>query len=131
MSEVADPAKQPPGDSRSAARAPGNFVAAIGGDIHAEEPRGASDDLLKLLDGVEIEPDRDAEAVAERRRQQALAGGGADQSDEGRGVRRELEMRAATAVGTCSGNVVLTAKVKVRGSKKPKVKKLARGQAKR
>ena len=46
-----------------------------------EQPRGAADDLLQLLDGVEIEPDRNAEAVAQRRRQKPLPRGRADQRE--------------------------------------------------
>ena len=49
------------------------------GQVDAEQARGAADDLLQLLDGVEIEPHRNPEAVAERRRQQALPSGRADQ----------------------------------------------------
>ena len=44
---------------------------------------GAADDLLELLDRVEIEPDRDAEAVAQRRGDQPLPGGRADQGEFG------------------------------------------------
>ena len=47
----------------------------------AEHARAARDDALQLLDRVELQPDRDAEAVAQRRRQQAGAGRGADQRE--------------------------------------------------
>ena len=47
----------------------------------AEDAGAAPDDVFELLDGVEIEADRDAEAVAERRGEQAEAGGGADQRE--------------------------------------------------
>ena len=81
MGEVAHPAQQPAGDARRPARAPRDFARAVVGQIDAEQPRGAADDLLELLDGVEIEPDRNAEAVAQRRRQQPLPGGRADQGE--------------------------------------------------
>ncbi len=45
----------------------------------------AADDEFQLGRGVEDQPQRDAEAVAQRRGQQAGAGGGADQG-EGRQV---------------------------------------------
>ena len=56
---------------------------AVGGQLDREQARGAADDLLELLDGVEVEPDRNPEAVAQRRRQQPLAGGRADQGEAG------------------------------------------------
>ena len=49
----------------------------------AEQARGAADDLLQFLDRVEIEADRDSEAVAQRGGQQALPGGRADQRELG------------------------------------------------
>ena len=84
MGEVAHPAKQSAGDARGAARAAGDFVRAVFGDVGAEQARGAADDLLQFGDAVEIEADRDSEAVAQRRGQQALAGGGADQGEFGK-----------------------------------------------
>ena len=49
--------------------------------MEIEQGRGARHHLLQLVDGVEMEPDRDAEAIAQRRGQQALARGGADQGE--------------------------------------------------
>ena len=46
--------------------------------------------MLELLDGVEVEADRDAEAVAERRGEQPEARGGADQRE-----RREADLDRA------------------------------------
>ena len=71
--EVAHAAKQPPGDARRAAGAAGDLPGAVIGDRRAEDARAAADDRLELVVGVEIEPDRNAEAVAKRRRQQARA----------------------------------------------------------
>ncbi len=48
-----------------------------------EHPRAAGDDLLKLVLGVEIQPHRNAEAVAQRIGQQPRARGGADQREFG------------------------------------------------
>ena len=47
----------------------------------AEHARAAVDDQFKLRLGVEIEPDRNAEAVAQRIGEQARARGGADQRE--------------------------------------------------
>ena len=54
---------------------------AVGGERDAEHARAAVDDLLQLLAGVEIEPHRNAEAVAQRRREQAGARRRADQRE--------------------------------------------------
>ena len=47
----------------------------------AEQPRAALDDLHQFLGRVEIQPDRNAEAVAQRRRQQPGARRRADQRE--------------------------------------------------
>ena len=52
-------------------------------DGRAEHARAARDDLLQILDRVEVEPDGDAEAVAQRRRQQAGARRRADERELG------------------------------------------------
>ena len=69
---------------------------ALAGGRSAEQAGGAADDLLKLLDRVEVEPDRDSEAVAQRRGQQALPGGRADQG-EARQVDPDRARRGAFA----------------------------------
>ncbi len=69
--EVAHAAQQPPGDARRAARAARDLVGAVGGHADAEHARAAVDDLLELRLGIEIEPHRDAEAVAQRIGEQA------------------------------------------------------------
>ena len=74
MGEVAHPAEQAAGDARGAARAAGDFVGAVLGDRGVEQAGGAAHDLLELGDGVEIEADRDAEAVAQRGGEQARRG---------------------------------------------------------
>ena len=65
MGEVAHPAKQAAGDARRAAAAAGDFMLALGGGRGGEQAGGAADDLLQLLDRVEVEADRNAEAVAQ------------------------------------------------------------------
>ena len=59
--------------------------AAVRGHGRRQQPRAARDDRLQLGRRVEHQAQRDAEAVAQRRRQQPGAGGGADQG-EGRQV---------------------------------------------
>ena len=81
VGEIADPAKQPSGDARGAARAPRDLARPVVGELDAEQSGGAANDLLELLDGVEIEPDRNPEPVAQRRRQQSLPSGRADQRE--------------------------------------------------
>ena len=54
---------------------------AVVGQLDAEQARGAADDLLQFLDRVEIEPDRNPEPVAQRRGQQPLPRGRADQRE--------------------------------------------------
>jgi hypothetical protein len=81
MREVAHPAQQPAGDARGATRAAGDLVCPGRVDGDAEQPRAAGDHQLELRHLVEVEPHRDAEAVAQRGGQQALAGGRADQRE--------------------------------------------------
>src|SRR6185295_2562641 len=81
MGEVANSAKQPAGDAWGPPRAPRDLAPAVLGEVDAKQPRGAADDQFELLDRVEIEPHRDAEAVAQRRGEQALAGGRPDQGE--------------------------------------------------
>ena len=50
MGEIAHPAEQAAGDARRPARAAGDLARAVLGDVDAEQPRGAADDLLQLLD---------------------------------------------------------------------------------
>ncbi len=63
-----------PRERRAISREPSSVM------LDAEQPRSAADDLLQLLDRVEVEPDRNSEAVAQRRRQQALPRRRADQA---------------------------------------------------
>ena len=83
LGEIADPAQQPPGDARRPPRAARHLPGAVLGEREAEQPRGAADDLLQLRDRIEGEPHRNAEAVAQRRRDQPLPRGRADQGEFG------------------------------------------------
>ena len=56
----------------------------------AEHAGAALDDLFELFLGIEIQPHRNAEAVAQRRGEQARARGGADQRE-----RREVDLHRA------------------------------------
>ncbi len=83
MGEIAHPAEQAAGDARGTAAALGDFLRAVVGDRGIEQTRGAADDLFELGDRIEIEADRDSEAVAQRGGQQPLAGGRADEGEFG------------------------------------------------
>jgi hypothetical protein len=84
-SEVAHPAEEAPGDAGRAAGAAGDLQRAVVGQIEVELAGAAADDRVQLVHVVELQPQRDAEAVAQRLGQQAGARGGADQG-EGRQV---------------------------------------------
>src|SRR5579883_3239284 len=83
MSEVAHATQQPPGDARRAAGAAGDLVRAFRRHADAEHARAAVDDQLELGLGVEVEPDRNAEAVAQRVGQEPGARRRADQGELG------------------------------------------------
>ena len=65
-------------------------LAPSGGHADAEHAGAAVDDQLEFRRGIEIEPHRNAEAVAQRIGQEARAGGRADQ-----GERREVDLDRA------------------------------------
>ena len=67
---VAHPAQQPVRHARRAARARGHLRGRLALDRHAEDARRPQHDLLDVLLGVEVEPQHDPEARAQRRRQQ-------------------------------------------------------------
>ena len=88
--EIAHTAQQPAGDARRATGPRRNLARPIGGERQFEQPRSAGDDLFQLIDGVEIEAQRDTETIAQRCRQQPGAGGSANQ-----GERRQIDAHAA------------------------------------
>ncbi len=82
---VPNPAQQAVGNARRAARAAGDLVGAIFGDVGAQQPGRAQHDALKLVGLVELQPRDNAEAVTQRVGEHAGPGGGAHQG-EGRDV---------------------------------------------
>src|SRR5262245_28155255 len=87
MGEVAHAAQKAARDAWRAAGAARDLVGAVGRNADAENARAAIDDLFELSLGIEIEPHRNAETVAQRVGQQAGAGGGANQRE-----RREIDL---------------------------------------
>jgi hypothetical protein len=74
LGKIAYPAQQSAGDTRRAARAPGDLAGAILGDAETHQPRTTPHDQFEFLDRIEIEAHRNAETIAQRRRQQTEAG---------------------------------------------------------
>ena len=74
LGEVANPLQQPVGDPRRAARALRDHALAGGLDLDLEDRRRAVHDPRQVLGLVVLEALADAEAVAQRRRQQARRG---------------------------------------------------------
>src|SRR5262249_38930744 len=91
-----DTAQQPRRDARRAARTAGDLRRPVRRDVDAEDAGATADDVFQFLDGVEIEPDRDAETGAERRGQEAEPGRRADQG-EGREADLDRARRRAFA----------------------------------
>ncbi|GAA3155408.1 hypothetical protein GCM10017687_86770 [Streptomyces echinatus] len=83
---VADAAQQTVGDAGRAPGAAGDLGGAVRVDLDVQQVRRAVDDALQLVRFVELHVRGEAEAVAQRGRQQARARGGADQ-----GERRQLQ----------------------------------------
>ena len=79
LREVAHPAQQAAGDAGGAARALGDFRRAIRRHRHFQHAGAARHDLRQLRHIVELQPQGNAEALAQRRGEQAGAGSGADQ----------------------------------------------------
>jgi hypothetical protein len=76
-------AQQPSRHARGATRAPSDLGRAVPGDRQAQQPRRAADHQFQLFHRIEIESHRNAEAVAQRRGEQPLARGRADQGEGG------------------------------------------------
>ena len=68
---VAHPAEKPVRDPGSAAGAARELPGAPRVDRHSQDPGGAGDDRRELVRAVELQAVNDAEAVAERRREEA------------------------------------------------------------
>src|SRR5580704_17525515 len=81
--EVAHAPKQAPGNARRAARAHGDLVRAVIGKGEADHAGSARDNALQLFGGVKIEPDRNAETIAQRGGEKPGASRGTDQREPG------------------------------------------------
>jgi len=79
--EVAHAAEEPARDARRAAGAARNLVGAVGRHLDAEEPRPPPHDEFEFGNLVEMEADRNAEAVAQRCREKPRARRRADESE--------------------------------------------------
>src|SRR5206468_6017969 len=88
LGEVAHAAQQPVRDARRAARTARELGPTVLVEGDAEDRRRAAEDLLEILAPVKVEPERRAEAVAERRGEEARARRGADQAE---GLERQLD----------------------------------------
>ena len=95
LREVADAPQQPVGDARRAARPPRHSCGGLGVDRHAENARRPRDDVHEVRFLVEVEPVHDAEARAQRRRQQSGARRRADQRER---LQRHLHRPRARAL---------------------------------
>src|SRR5690348_6836220 len=87
MREVAYAPQEPAGNAWGAACAPRDLVRALRAHAEAEHARAARHDLLQFCFGIEIQPDRNAEAVAQRICQKPGARRRTDQ-----GERREIDL---------------------------------------
>ena len=83
LGKVADTAQHTVGDAGRAAGAPGDLHSAAGLDGNVQNTGAARDDLPQLLGGIQLQPERDAEAVAQRRGQRTGPGGRADEGKFG------------------------------------------------
>ncbi len=81
VGEIADLPEQTTGDPRRASRAARDLLGAVRRHVDAEQPRRAAHDQLQLLDRVEVQPDRNPEAVAKRGSEETLPGRRADQGE--------------------------------------------------
>ena len=81
--EVPHPAEHPVGDPGRPPAAAGDLVGALRYNITVQNSGGAGDDLRQLLRGIQLQPQRYAEAVPQRGRQLPRPGGGADQGEVG------------------------------------------------
>src|ERR1035438_5969860 len=78
---IADPPQQAIGNTRCASTTGGNLDRAGLVDLDAENFSRALQDDLQVRVGVELQPQHDAEARAQRRRQQPRARGGPDEGE--------------------------------------------------
>src|ERR1700691_942385 len=79
--EIAYPAQQPRSHPRRGARTPRDLARPLAVEFHAEDAGAARHDLLELRGFVELEPQRNAEALAQRPCDQSRARGRADERE--------------------------------------------------
>ncbi len=96
LGHVSHATQDPVADARRAARAAGDLVGGVVGDLDAEDPGRAADDRRELAVLVVVEPERDAEAVAQRRREEPRARRRADERER-RQVERQRPRRRPLA----------------------------------
>src|SRR2546430_5403235 len=94
LRDVPDAAEDPVAHARRPAGATGDLVGGLVRDLDAEDPGRAADDRGQLAVLVIVEPERDPEAVAQRRGEKARARRRADERE-----RRQLE-RESTRGGS-------------------------------
>ena len=83
IGEVAHTAQQTTCDTGRPARALGNFIRAVGRNAQIEQAGSAGHNQFQFGMGVEIQPHRNAETVAQRRREQSLPRCRPDQREGG------------------------------------------------
>ena len=94
LGEVADTAQQQVGDTRGSAAASGNLVGRVVGDFDFYDARRPFQDFGQRCGIVVLEPQVDAEAGAERSREQAAAGGGPHERERVEGDLHAAGIRA-------------------------------------
>ena len=80
---IPDPPEHPVCDAGGAPAPTGDLIGSVGHNVHVKDPRRAGDDSGELLWGVELQPQRHAEAVPQRRGELARPGGGPDEGKVG------------------------------------------------
>ena len=80
---VTHASEQPVGDTRRAARAPGDLRRPIVVNVHLHDGSGTAHDDAQFIVGIELQPLHDAETIPQGRSQKTGAGGGADESEGG------------------------------------------------
>src|SRR5581483_6988265 len=96
LGDVAHAPQDPVRDARRAARACGDELGRIAVDLDAEDVRRAADDRRQLLGLVQVEPEREPEAISERRGEQTGPRRRADERER-RQVERERARRRPLA----------------------------------
>ena len=83
LSVIPDPPEHPVCDAGGAPAPPGDLIGSVGHNVHMKDPRRSGDDSGELLWGIELQPQRHAEAVPQRRGELARPGGGPDKGKVG------------------------------------------------